>query len=63
LELQDLWNWSVDVACVLIACGVGKGTRVGILMSNRVGQATPDREKIAPFRSFAFPREKSRRKS
>ena len=31
-----LWNRSVDVAQALIAAGVGKGGRVGILMSNRL---------------------------
>lgn len=33
---QDLWQKSVDVARALIACGAGKGTRVGILMTNRL---------------------------
>lgn len=32
---QDLWDRSVDVARALIANGVTKGTRVGILMTNR----------------------------
>lgn len=32
----DLWLRSVDVARALLACGVGKGTRVGILMTNRL---------------------------
>lgn len=32
---RDVWNRSVEVAKSLIACGVGKGTRVGILMTNR----------------------------
>ena len=32
---RDLWRHSVDVAKALIAGGVGKGTRVGILMTNR----------------------------
>lgn len=32
---RDVWNRSVDVARALIACGVGKGARVGILMTNR----------------------------
>lgn len=32
---DDLWQRSVDVAKALIACGVGKNTRVGILMTNR----------------------------
>lgn len=31
----DLWARANDVALSLIACGVGKGTRVGILMTNR----------------------------
>jgi fatty-acyl-CoA synthase len=31
-----LWNRSVEVAQALIAAGVGKGGRVGILMSNRL---------------------------
>lgn len=33
---DDLWSRSVDVARALLACGVGKGTRVGILMTNRL---------------------------
>lgn len=32
---QELFDRSVDVAKALIACGVGKGSRVGILMTNR----------------------------
>lgn len=32
----DLWSRSVGVARALLACGVGKGTRVGILMTNRL---------------------------
>lgn len=32
---DDLWQRSVEVAKALIACGVGKNTRVGILMTNR----------------------------
>ncbi len=32
---RDLWNRSVDVAKALIAGGVTRGTRVGILMTNR----------------------------
>lgn len=32
---QDLWDRSIDVAKALVACGVGKGSRVGILMTNR----------------------------
>lgn len=32
----DLWERAVDVARSLIACGVGHGTRVGILMTNRL---------------------------
>lgn len=32
---DDLWSHSVTVAKALIAAGVGKGTRVGILMTNR----------------------------
>jgi fatty-acyl-CoA synthase len=31
----DLWDRANEVARALIACGVGKGTRVGILMTNR----------------------------
>lgn len=31
----DLWSRANEVARALIACGVGKGTRVGILMTNR----------------------------
>lgn len=32
---EDLWQRSVEVAKALIACGVGKNARVGILMTNR----------------------------
>jgi fatty-acyl-CoA synthase len=32
---NDLWDRSVEVAQALIACGLGKGDRVGILMTNR----------------------------
>jgi fatty-acyl-CoA synthase len=32
----DLWLRSVEVARALLACGVGHGTRVGILMTNRL---------------------------
>jgi acyl-CoA synthetase (AMP-forming)/AMP-acid ligase II len=32
---DDLWERANEVARALIACGVGKGTRVGVLMSNR----------------------------
>lgn len=31
----DLWDRANEVARALIACGVGKGTRVGVLMTNR----------------------------
>jgi fatty-acyl-CoA synthase len=33
---NDLWARSMDVARALRACGVGKGTRVGLLMTNRL---------------------------
>ncbi len=33
---DELWSRSQAVARALIACGVGKGTRVGILMTNRL---------------------------
>ena len=33
---QDLYDRSVEVARALLASGVGKGTRVGILMTNRL---------------------------
>ena len=33
---DDLWLRSVEVARALLACGAGKGTRVGILMTNRL---------------------------
>jgi len=33
---DELWSRSVGVARALLACGVGKGTRVGILMTNRL---------------------------
>ena len=32
---RDLWDRSVDVAKALVACGLGKGERVGVLMTNR----------------------------
>jgi acyl-CoA synthetase (AMP-forming)/AMP-acid ligase II len=32
---DDLWQRANEVARALIACGVGKGTRVGVLMTNR----------------------------
>jgi fatty-acyl-CoA synthase len=32
---DELWQRSMQVARALIACGVGKGTRVGILQTNR----------------------------
>lgn len=31
----DLWERANEVARALLACGVGKGTRVGVLMTNR----------------------------
>ncbi|QDK32249.1 class I adenylate-forming enzyme family protein [Sphingomonas sp. IC081] len=33
---DDLWARSMDVARALVACGVGKGTRVGVLATNRL---------------------------
>lgn len=33
---DDLWDRSMEVARALTACGVGKGTRVGILATNRL---------------------------
>ena len=33
---RDLWERSLDVAKALCACGLAKGERVGILMTNRV---------------------------
>ena len=33
---RDLWDRSEEVARALLACGVGHGTRVGILMTNRL---------------------------
>ncbi len=32
---RDLWKHSLDVARALVACGLGKGERVGVLMTNR----------------------------
>ena len=32
---RELWQRSMDVACALVACGVGKDSRVGVLMTNR----------------------------
>jgi fatty-acyl-CoA synthase len=34
-KYSELWERAVEVACALRACGVGKGTRVGVLMTNR----------------------------
>ena len=31
----ELWERANEVARALLACGVGKGTRVGVLMTNR----------------------------
>jgi fatty-acyl-CoA synthase len=31
----DLWDHSIEVAKALVACGLGKGERVGVLMTNR----------------------------
>jgi fatty-acyl-CoA synthase len=31
----DLWDHSIEVARALVACGLGKGERVGVLMTNR----------------------------
>jgi fatty-acyl-CoA synthase len=33
---DELWSRSVGVARALLACGIGKGTRVGVLMTNRL---------------------------
>ena len=33
---DELWQRSMAVARALIACGIGKGTRVGVLMTNRL---------------------------
>jgi fatty-acyl-CoA synthase len=33
---DDLWDRSMEVARALKACGVGKGTRVGLLITNRL---------------------------
>lgn len=33
---DELWRHAVDVARTLIACGVGKGTRVGVMTTNRL---------------------------
>lgn len=33
---DDLWRCSMDVARALVACGVGKGTRVGVMTTNRL---------------------------
>ncbi|MFA1546301.1 class I adenylate-forming enzyme family protein [Actinomadura chokoriensis] len=32
---SELWDRAVEVACALRACGLGKGERVGVLMTNR----------------------------
>ncbi|MDE2301764.1 MAG: acyl--CoA ligase [Sphingomonadales bacterium] len=33
---DDLWTQAMAVARALVGCGIGKGTRVGILMTNRL---------------------------
>lgn len=33
---DDLWTRSAQVARALIACGIGKGNRIGVLMTNRL---------------------------
>ena len=33
---DELWSRAVEVARALLACGTGKGTRVGILLTNRL---------------------------
>lgn len=33
---DELWRHSMDVARALVACGVGKGTRVGVMTTNRL---------------------------
>ena len=32
---EELWQRSMEVARALVACGIGKGERIGILMTNR----------------------------
>ena len=32
---RDLWDRSIEVARALVACGLGKGERIGVLMTNR----------------------------
>src|SRR5690242_21728890 len=34
-KYSELWERALEVACALRACGVGKDTRVGVLMTNR----------------------------
>ncbi len=36
ISYEELWNRSMAVARALVACDVGKGTRVGILATNRL---------------------------
>src|SRR5690606_29541969 len=33
---DDLWDRAMEVARALAACGVGKGARVGVMMTNRL---------------------------
>lgn len=33
---RDLWERSVEIARALVACGIGKHSRVGVLMTNRI---------------------------
>jgi acyl-coenzyme A synthetase/AMP-(fatty) acid ligase len=63
LSYDELWNRSVRAARALIACGVGKGTRVGILMTNRIEFVTAFFGTVlaggvpAPFNTFYTERE------
>ena len=34
-SFAELWERALEVACALRACGIGKGSRVGVLMTNR----------------------------
>jgi fatty-acyl-CoA synthase len=36
LSYADLWERSLEVAKALVACGIGKDSRVGVLMTNRL---------------------------
>jgi fatty-acyl-CoA synthase len=60
---RDLWDHSLQVAKALVACGLGKGERVGVLMTNRaeflaaVFGTSLAGGVAAPLSTFSTPRE------